>query len=116
MNGLAQQTASLIVTNISDNGNEWKLDKLAPSKYQNTIESERMGSLWMKQGEAEHASVASFAKNTLQLLSIAAPAKLLVASQKASIDEIDHTKISYELTNSFLGRTIVFPKKKFVSS
>ena len=107
VNGIAQQTASFIVTNISDDGNEWKVNKLVPLKYQNTIESERVGSLWMKQGEAEHASVASFAKNTLQLLSIAAPPKLLIASQKASIDEINHSKISYELANSFMRQTIV---------
>ena len=62
-----------------------------------------IGKQWLISAEAEHASVASFAKHTLQLMSIGAPSELIEASQQASIDEIRHAKICYGIANVFLG-------------
>ena len=57
----------------------------------------------MEQAEGEHASVASFARNTLQLLTLGSPSELLVASQQAGIDEINHAKISYDIASANTG-------------
>ena len=57
----------------------------------------------MDQAEGEHASVASFARNTLQLLTLGSPSELLIASQQAGIDEINHAKISYDIASAYTG-------------
>ena len=54
----------------------------------------------------KHASVASFARHTLQLMSIGAPSELLQSSQDASIDEIKHAKMCYGFASTFLKKDI----------
>jgi hypothetical protein len=51
----------------------------------------------VQQAIAEHASIASFARLTLQLLALGGPPDLVVASQRASIDEVRHAQIFFEL-------------------
>lgn len=80
----------------------WKLGK-GVTKLENSSISEEIGRRWLEQGEGEHASVASFARHTLQLMSIGAPAELLEASQQSAVDEIRHSKLCYGLASSFLG-------------
>ena len=75
----------------------WKRDpKIAVPA--NNPRHEDIGHRWLKIAEAEHASVASFARFTLQLLSLGSPSELLVSSQKAEIDEINHAKYAYTLS------------------
>ena len=69
----------------------------------NITANKRIGAHWLQQAEAEHASIASFARHTLQLMSIGAPSMLLAASQEASLDEIRHAKICYGIASAFLG-------------
>ena len=76
---------------------------LKPTTLSKTILDEDLGRRWLKLAEAEHASVASFAKHTLQLMSIGAPSKLIEASQQASIDEIRHAQMCYGIASIFLG-------------
>ena len=59
-----------------------------------------------EQGEGEHGSVASFARHTLQLMTMGAPSELLISSQKASMDEIRHAKMAYGLAATFLGSNV----------
>ena len=47
--------------------------------------------------------MASFARNTIQLLTLGSPSELLVASQQAGIDEINHAKISYDIASANTG-------------
>ena len=61
---------------------------------------------FLSQGEGEHASVASFARHSLQLMAIQAPPKLLIASQIASMDEIKHAKICYGIASSLLRSNV----------
>jgi hypothetical protein len=43
---------------------------------------------WAADGAAEHASIASFARATLQLMALGAPAGLLADTQRAAADEV----------------------------
>lgn len=61
---------------------------------------------FVKQGEGEHASIASFARHTLQLMTTEAPALLLMGAQKAALDEIKHAKMCYGIAEAFLGENI----------
>ncbi len=52
----------------------------------------RIASAWLDDARAEHASVAAFARATLELMALGAPPDLLTRAQRAGLDEIDHTQ------------------------
>ena len=61
---------------------------------------------WLDQGLMEHASVAAFARFTLQLLSLGAPADLVAASASAMGDEIRHARDCFALARRHLDHDI----------
>jgi len=61
---------------------------------------------WAREAAFEHASVASFAQLTLDLLAVGAPPDLLEASQRACLDEIAHARITYALASSYGGAPV----------
>jgi hypothetical protein len=54
----------------------------------------------------EHASIAAFARFSLQLLSLGAPPDLLTATQAAMADETAHARIAFGLASAYAGRPI----------
>lgn len=58
----------------------------------------------------EHASVASFARFSLQLMALGAPADLLQEAHRAALDEIEHARTTYSLATVF-GQANVGPDK-----
>lgn len=56
---------------------------------------------WLQVAALEHASVGSFARFTLQLLSIGAPPELLADTQLAALDEIRHARFAYGLASRY---------------
>jgi len=60
---------------------------------------------WRENGRTEHASVAAFARLTLQLMSLGAPPKLIAESQRDGLDEIRHTELCFSVARSFDGQT-----------
>ena len=84
------------------NTTSWKMGQV-PSILANNPHNQEIGRRWLENAEGEHASVASFARHTLQLMSIGAPSELLVASQEASLDEIKHAKMCYGFASAFIG-------------
>ncbi|MDI1436206.1 ferritin-like domain-containing protein [Polyangium sorediatum] len=52
----------------------------------------------------EHASIASFARFSLQLLALGAPADLLAEAQTAARDEVEHARIEYAIASRIGGR------------
>lgn len=63
---------------------------------------------WARAALAEHASVASFATFTLDLLAVGAPADLVGASVSAMQDEIAHARLCFDLAAA-LGGTPLEP-------
>jgi hypothetical protein len=61
---------------------------------------------WTHNGLMEHASVAAFARFTLELLALGAPASLVRAAQQALADEIAHAELCFGLVRVYAGRTI----------
>ncbi|MCB9765837.1 MAG: ferritin-like domain-containing protein [Alphaproteobacteria bacterium] len=61
---------------------------------------------WASVAALEHASVASFARFTLQLLALGAPPELLADAQRASADEVEHARLTYGLASAFAGRDV----------
>jgi hypothetical protein len=69
-------------------------------------ERRQLAEHWTEMGRMEHASVAAFARFTLDLLSLGAPAELVVASQRALSDEIEHARLCFGLASAYAGRSV----------
>ncbi len=66
----------------------------------------RLANEWASSGAEEHASVAAFAKLTLELLALGAPPELIRDAQQAGLDEVEHARVSYALASAFAGRPV----------
>jgi hypothetical protein len=60
---------------------------------------ERVREGWLARAATEHASVAAFARFTLQLLGLGAPAELIDAAQQAGRDEARHAQLCYAIAS-----------------
>jgi hypothetical protein len=67
-------------------------------------ERERLARHFLDAAALEHASVASFARFTLELLALGAPRDLIVASHLAGLDEIEHATMAFEVASIVAGR------------
>jgi len=67
---------------------------------------DQLAAHWTEIGLLEHASVAAFARFTLQLLSLGAPVELVDASQRAALDEVRHAELAFALASRYAGRAI----------
>lgn len=61
---------------------------------------------YAEMGRMEHASVAAFARFTLELLALGAPAELLAATQSAMADEIRHARSCFSLASRYARREV----------
>ncbi|APR81220.1 Hypothetical protein A7982_06567 [Minicystis rosea] len=70
------------------------------------VEREALARYWAEAAAMEHASVASFARFTMELLALGAPAALVAEAQRAGLDEVEHARIAYGLASAYAGREI----------
>ncbi len=61
---------------------------------------------WTRDALAEHAAIASFARATLELLAVGAPAELVVRTQQAGADEVDHARRCFALADRHGGANL----------
>jgi hypothetical protein len=61
---------------------------------------------WTRDASFEHASIASFARVTLDMLALGAPASLVAGAQMAALDEVEHARIAFALASAFAGHAI----------
>jgi hypothetical protein len=61
----------------------------------------RLAERWQQAALYEHASVASFARFTLDLMTHGAPPALLLAAQKAAADEVRHAQLCFGLAAAY---------------
>lgn len=66
----------------------------------------RIATAWAHDASMEHASVASFARFTLELLALGAPADLVVASVDASRDEVEHAVACFAIASRYAGKNL----------
>jgi len=65
-----------------------------------------LADVWRLEAVREHASVASFSRFILQLLSIGAPADLIERSHRALREEMDHAKIAFTLASTYAAAPV----------
>jgi hypothetical protein len=59
---------------------------------------------WRENGRTEHASVAAFARLTLDLMALGAPPGLVAAANRDALDEIRHTELCFSLARALDGK------------
>jgi hypothetical protein len=59
---------------------------------------------WLEAARMEHASVASFARATLELMALGAPPDLLRDTQLAAADEVAHAQLCFGLASAVSGQ------------
>ena len=60
---------------------------------------------WRENGRTEHASVAAFAKLTLDLMALGAPPALIAGAQRDALDEIRHAELCFSLARALDGES-----------
>lgn len=61
---------------------------------------------WRETALMEHASIAAFARFTLQLLQLGAPHDLVLESQRAMLDETEHARRCFSLAARYASRAL----------
>jgi hypothetical protein len=69
----------------------------------------RASRAWQKDAAVEHASVAAFARLSLQLLALGAPSDLVAAAHTAALEEIQHARICYAIAAALGDETPLGP-------
>lgn len=88
------------------------------AKYQNSdniIDYKTLGDDWTDRALGEHASIASFAAFTIDLMTNGAPPDLIRDSLKAALDELNHATTSFEMASLLTGLQLdpgPFPESK----
>ncbi|HVR21659.1 MAG TPA: ferritin-like domain-containing protein [Polyangiaceae bacterium] len=77
-----------------------RLDELAPSVRA------RLAEHWTRAGLLEHASIAAFARFSLELLALGAPAALVADSTHAMADETRHAELCFALASAYAGSPV----------
>jgi hypothetical protein len=69
-------------------------------------ERDALGAAWLSSALMEHASIAAFARFTLELLAVGAPADLIRDSNAAAADETKHAELCFALASEYLGEPV----------
>lgn len=65
-----------------------------------------LAATWRDVAALEHASIASFARFSLELIALGAPPDLLVSAAQAAADEIAHARMAYAFASAYAGRAL----------
>lgn len=62
-----------------------------------------LAAAWTRDGLFEHASIASFARFSLELVAVGAPAELVELAHRAALDEVRHARLCLSLAGAYAG-------------
>ncbi len=82
-------------------GSRWSAAVPITGLELNDTQRATLAKRWRVAGLYEHASIASFARFTLDLMVHGAPPELLLAAQKAAADEIRHARMCFGLAAAY---------------
>lgn len=83
---------------------DW-MEPVSPAKVPEAAR-EALAQRWAQAGQAEHASVASFARFALVLMHHGAPAALIAGAHAAALDEVGHSKICFSFATAYGGAAV----------
>ncbi len=70
------------------------------------VDRDNLARAWEQDGLLEHASVASFARFSIELMSFGAPADLVALAHEAALDEIRHARACFALASAYRGTPV----------
>jgi hypothetical protein len=85
---------------------DWSAPQAPGVAHLSAAERAAQAEHWTKLGQMEHASIAAFARFSLQLLSLGAPADLVEACTQALADETAHTQLCFGIASAYAGRAV----------
>lgn len=86
---------------------DWCATRDLSSQYPASEEERKVAAQYFERiALMEHASIAAFARFSLQLLSLGAPAEFIEDTNQALVDETKHARLAFDLASRFGGRRI----------
>lgn len=85
-------------------GSAWAHEELRITDDLDDSTREGLAAQWRENGRTEHASVAAFARLTLDLIALGAPPALIAAAQRDALDEIRHAELCFSLARAIDGK------------
>lgn len=65
---------------------------------------DELATAWEHTAKMEHASIAAFARFSLELLSLGAPSDLIMRTNSALMDETKHARVAFALASAYHGK------------
>lgn len=87
-------------------GGGWQFGPAPDVQKLSRATRDALAEAWLKDAAFEHASVATFARFALQLLTAGAPAELLHATLAAGNDEVRHAELCFTLASAYAGTAL----------
>jgi hypothetical protein len=81
---------------------DWATEAVAPEGLESAPDG--LADQWRENGKTEHASVAAFARLTLDLMALGAPPEIIASAQRDALDEIRHTRLCFSIARGLDGR------------
>jgi hypothetical protein len=99
---------ALVAPAIWGEGDEWCEERYDENTFTNVAPATLLvlAEQWSRDGLAEHASIASFARFALELMAVGAPPELVAAAHAAAIDEVKHARACLSLARRYRGRDV----------
>jgi len=79
---------------------DWS-DVLPPANDLDDATRAALARAWLDDALQEHASIAAFARFSMMMMSVSAPADLVADSQRASLDEVRHARACFSLARRY---------------
>lgn len=86
---------------------DWRLRNGSPALARlSDADRQKLAAEWTRTAQMEHASIAAFARFSLELLAFGAPAELVAEAARAQADETAHAMAAFELASAYAARPL----------
>lgn len=85
---------------------DWEVAADIEPAHLDVTTARALAAAWRQDGCEEHASIAAFARFTMHLLAVGAPPEMVIDSQRASLDEVEHARACFLLARRYGGRAV----------
>jgi hypothetical protein len=87
-------------------GDGWAVGREPACAELGRAERAALAKAWLAAALGEHASIASFARFSLELLAVGAPAELVAGAHAAALDEVRHAELCFALASAYAGEEL----------
>jgi hypothetical protein len=91
---------------LRTSANGWAAGREPDARKLTAEERTALAEAWARDGLMEHASIACFARLSLELAAFGAPADLMALAHRAALDEVRHAELCFSLASAYAGHEI----------